>query len=116
MSFGFSLVDYPLSLARQNVYYYETFNIVVFASLVLAARSLPRVKKVKALAAGLGFLFVTHLAHRIANALLVCFNFTPIAPVDLTLLVVGQYLLPVLFLAHLVRLHTRVGRRFRQLS
>jgi hypothetical protein len=34
---------------------------------------------------------------------MVYFNFTAAIPVDFTLLVVGQYLLPVLFLIYLVR-------------
>jgi exosortase H (IPTLxxWG-CTERM-specific) len=104
MLFGFSLFNYRVPLARQTVYYYETFSIVVFTSLVLAAWSLPWKMKVKGLAAGIGLLFVTHLIHRVNNVLLAYFNFTAIVPVDLTLLVIGQYLLPVLFLIYLVRL------------
>ena len=50
----------------------------------------------------MGVLFFIHLFHRIDNALAAYFNFTAILPVDLTLLVVGQYLLPVLFLIFLV--------------
>jgi exosortase H (IPTLxxWG-CTERM-specific) len=104
MLFGFSLFNYRVPLSRQTVYYYETFSIVVFASLILAAWSLPWKMKVKGLAAGLGLLFVTHLIHRINNVLVAYFNFTAIVPVDLTLLVIGQYLLPVLLLIYLIRL------------
>ncbi|HVP79212.1 MAG TPA: exosortase H [Thermodesulfobacteriota bacterium] len=102
--FGFSLFNYRVPLVRQTVYYYETFSIVVFISLVLAAWSLPWKTKIKALAVGLGFLFFIHLIHRINNVLLAYFNFATLVPVDLTLLVVGQYLLPVLFVIYLVRL------------
>ncbi len=98
MTFGFSLFGYSAALAQHTVFYYETFSIVCFTSLVLAVRSLPRLTKIKGLAAGLGVLFFTHLFHRIDNASMAYFNFTAILPVDLTLLVVGQYLLPVLFL------------------
>jgi exosortase H (IPTLxxWG-CTERM-specific) len=108
MLFGFSLFNYRIPLAGQTVYYYETFSIVVFASLVLAAWSLPWKMKVKGLAAGLGVLFFTHLIHRINNVLLAYFNFTAIVPVDLTLSVIGQYLLPVLLLTYLVRVQ-RLG-------
>ncbi len=103
MVFGFSLFNYHISLARHTVVYYETFSIVVFTSLVLATRSTPLRLKIKALAAGLCFLFLTHLFHRINNALIVYFHFTGAVAVDLGLLVVGQYLLPVLFLTYLVR-------------
>jgi exosortase H (IPTLxxWG-CTERM-specific) len=102
MLLGFSLFDYHVPLARHTVYYYETFSIVIFASLVLAARSLPWKTRIKGLAAGLGFLFITHLIHRINNVLLAYFKINAIVPVDLTLLVIGQYLLSVLFLIYLV--------------
>jgi exosortase H (IPTLxxWG-CTERM-specific) len=104
MLFGFSLFNYQVPLGRHTVYYYETFSIVVFTSLVLAARSVPRKAIIKGLAAGLGVLFGTHFIHKINNVLLAYFNFTAIVPVDLTLLVTGQYVLPVLFLIYLVRL------------
>ncbi len=104
MVFGFSLFNYHISLERQTLVYYETFSIVVFTSLVLATRSIPRGLKLGWLAAGLVFLFFIHLFHRINNALMVYFNFNAAVAVDLTLLVVGQYLLPVLFLIYLVRL------------
>ena len=104
MVYGFSLFHFGISLPRQTVVYYETFSIVVFTSLVLATRSMPLRLKIGALAAGLGFLFVTHLFHRINNALIVYFHYTAAVAVDLTLLLIGQYLLPVLFLLYLVRL------------
>ncbi len=104
MLFGFFLFGYRVPLAHDTVVYYETFSIVVFTSLVLAARSLPRGIKIKGLAAGLGFLFFTHLFHRIDNALTAYFNFTAALTVDLTLLLIGQYLLPVLFLIYLIRI------------
>jgi exosortase H (IPTLxxWG-CTERM-specific) len=110
IAFGFSLFNYHINLVRQTAVYYETFSIVVFTSLVLATRSIPRGKKIKGLAAGLGFLFLIHLFHRINNALVVYFNFTAAAEADLTLLVVGQYLLPVLYLIYLVRCQNMENR------
>ncbi len=101
MLFGFSLFDYHLALARKTVFYYETFSIVGFTSLLLAARSIPWFSKIKGLAAGLGILLLIHLFHRIDNVLMAYFNYTAILPVDLTLLIVGQYLLPVLLLIFL---------------
>ncbi len=105
MLFGFSLFGYRVSLAHDTVVYYETFSIVAFASLVLAARSVPWRTKIMQLAAGAGFLIFTHLFHRIDNALIAYFNFTSAMAVDLTLLGIGQYLLPVLFLIYLIHRH-----------
>ena len=102
MTFGFSQFGYRVALAQHTVFYYETFSIVCFTSLVLAVRSIPWLTKIKALAAGLGVLFFIHLFHRIDNALTAYFNFTALLPVDLTLLVAGQYLLPVFFLIFVV--------------
>ena len=99
----FSLFNYHFSFTQNTVVYYETFSIVTFTSLVLAARSISWILKIKALAVGLGFLFLTHLFHRIDNALMAYFHFTSAQTIDLTLLVTGQYLLPVLFLIFLIR-------------
>jgi exosortase H (IPTLxxWG-CTERM-specific) len=104
MTFGFSLFGYRVVLAQHTVFYYETFSIVCFTSLVLGVRSIPRLTKIKGLAAGLGVLFFIHLFHRIDNALAAYFNSTAILPVDLTLLVIGQYVLPILFLIFLATL------------
>jgi exosortase/archaeosortase family protein len=102
MIFGFSLFGHSVALARHTVFYYETFSVVGFTSLVLAAQSTPWLTKIRGLAAGFGFFFFIHLFHRIDNALMAHYNFTAILPVDLTLLVVGQYLLPVLLLIFLL--------------
>ncbi len=102
MFFGFSLFDYRFALERQTVYYYETFSIVCFTSMVLSAGSLRPAMRVRAVAAGLGLLFLTHLFHRIDNALMACFRLTALLPVDLTLLVIGQYVPPMLLLISLV--------------
>ena len=101
---GFSLFNHQVPLARNTVYYYETFSTVVFTSLVLAAGSMRLTRRVKGLAAGLGLLFFIHLIHRINNVLLACFDINTLVPFDLTLLVVGQYLVPVLFLIFLLRI------------
>jgi exosortase/archaeosortase family protein len=100
---GFSIFNHQVPLARNTVYYYETFSIVVFVSLVLAAGSIPPTRKLKGLAAGLGLIFFIHLIHRINNVLLAYFQVSALVPIDLTLLVIGQYLVPVLFLIYLLR-------------
>ena len=99
-AFGFSLFGYHIKLALGHTLYYETFSIVSFASLILAARKMELLLKIKILAAGMAFLFITHLLHRSNNALMAYFNFTSAVPIDLTLLAVGQYILPVLFLVY----------------
>jgi exosortase/archaeosortase family protein len=103
MIFGFSLFGWNLFIPHYAAVYYETFSVVTFISLVLAARLMPLVVKIKALAAGLGFLFLTHLFHRIDDTLITSFDFTKVLKVDMTLLVIGQYLLPMLFLIYLIR-------------
>jgi hypothetical protein len=52
----------------------------------------------------LGVLFLIHLFHRIDNALMAVYNITAMERVDLTAMVIGQYLVPVLLLIYLVRL------------
>jgi len=102
MLFGFSLFGYRFALTRQTVYYYESFSMVCFASLIFSARSLPPATKVRGLATGLGLLFAIHLFHRIDNALAAYFKLIAFLPVDLTLLVIGQYALPMLVFISLV--------------
>jgi exosortase/archaeosortase family protein len=100
---GFSLFNHRVSLAHETLVYYETFSIVTFTSVVLAVRSTSWAMKIKGLAAGLGLLFVIHLFHRIDNALIVYFNFTAAKRVDVTLLVIGQYVFPVLLFIYMIR-------------
>ena len=76
MLFGFSLFGRRFHPLVKTSVYYETFSIVTFTSVVLATRSTPWTTKAKQLAAGLGFLFFTHLFHRIDNFLVFC-SITP---------------------------------------
>jgi exosortase H (IPTLxxWG-CTERM-specific) len=100
---GFSLFHVDAALARDTAIYYETFSIVVFTSLVLAIHHIPWITKIKGLSMGLGFLFTVHLFHRINNVFVANFHFTAVRSLDLSLLLVGQYLLPVLLMTYLVR-------------
>ncbi|HUI45111.1 MAG TPA: exosortase/archaeosortase family protein [Nitrospirota bacterium] len=104
MNLGFSLFGRSAGLARGTLVYYETFSIVIVVSLILAARSVPWRRKIPMLGAGLGLLFLIHLFHRIDNALMALYNITAIQPLDLTGLIIGQYVVPVLLLIYLVRL------------
>ena len=104
MALGFSLFGRSAGLARDTLVYYETFSIVIVVSLVLAARSIPWRRRIPLLGAGSGLLFLIHLFHRIDNALMALFHITALQPLDLTAVVIGQYLVPVLLLIFLVRL------------
>jgi exosortase H (IPTLxxWG-CTERM-specific) len=104
MVLGFSLFGRSARLARETVVYYETFSIVIVVSLVLAARTVPWPRRILMLSAGLGLLFLIHLFHRIDNALMALYNITAMQTLDLTVLVIGQYLVPVLLLLYLFRL------------
>jgi len=103
MVLGFFLFNHRVSLAHETLVYYETFSIVTFTSLVLAIRSTSWAMKIKGIAAGWGLLFVIHLFHRIDNALIAYFNFAAAGTADLTLLVVGQYVFPVLLFIYMIR-------------
>ena len=96
VTFGFSLFHYRIALARKTHFYFETFSIVCFVSVLLAMHSISRSSKIKTLSAGLALLFLMHLFHRIDNVLVAYFHYSAMFPIDLTLLIVGQYLLPVL--------------------
>jgi len=103
MLIGFSLFGYRVELAHDTSVYYETFSIVITVSLVLAARKIPGAMRIRGLAIGLGALVAFHLLHRIDNVLIAYFNATAVLPVDLTLLVVGQYMVPAILLYSLIR-------------
>ncbi len=103
MVLGFSLFDRRVGLAQETVVYYETFSIVIVVSLILAARSVSWRKRGPLLIAGLCFLFLIHLFHRIDNTLMAFFNITIMQPLDLTGVAIGQYLVPMVMLIYLVR-------------
>lgn len=101
MILGFLLFDYHINLAHDTVVYYETFSIITLISMALANLTVSWSVKIKGLVLGLSMLFLIHLFHRIDNALIAYFHFTAALTVDLTLLLIGQYLLPLLFLVFL---------------
>ena len=101
---GFILFGYRLVIPHDTAVYYETFNMVTFASLILSIGSMRWVKRATALAAGFGLFFLLHLFHRIGIVLIFAFHDTSLMTTDIFLCDVGQYLLPVLLLlAHAVR-------------
>jgi exosortase H (IPTLxxWG-CTERM-specific) len=110
MVLGFSLFGRTAGLAQETAVYYETFSIVIVVSLILAVRSVPWRRRASMLVAGLGLLFLIHLFHRIDNALMALYNITAMQRVDLTVLVIGQYLVPMLVLIWLVRMQKKKVR------
>ena len=102
--FAFSLFGYKILIPGYTVYHYETFSVVVFVSIIIAARLAYWDMRMKEFAAGLGFLVTTHFFHRVNNVLLFSFHVSLIALFDYTLLVIGQFLIPVLLMISLIRL------------
>ncbi len=103
-AFGFSLIGRSAGLEHQTLVYYETFSIVVVVALVFSASPIPWRRRIPLLSAGLGILLLIHLLHRIDNAVMANFGVTALQNVDLTALVVGQYLVPVAILISVARL------------
>ncbi len=106
MALGFSLLGYRLSISRGVSIYYETFNVVTFVSLILAARSVPWSRRIKGGVAGMGLLFLFHLLHRIDNVFIASFHLAWVIRMDYVLSAVGQYLLPLLFFLAVARAKT----------
>jgi hypothetical protein len=103
MAIGFSLFGRSAGLARTTPVYYETFSIVIVISLILAAKSITWQRRIQLLGVGVSIVFLIHLFHRINNALMVLSGITLLQKMDLTSMVIGQYLVPVLLLIYIVR-------------
>jgi hypothetical protein len=103
MLLGFSLAGWRLIIPQDVAVYYETFNIVTFASLVLATQGVRPPRRIGGLAAGLGALFLLHLGHRIDNLLITGFSFAPVVRFDYVLGAIAQYVMPVLLWLVVVR-------------
>lgn len=103
IGFGFSIFGRSAQLAHETAVYYETFSIVIVVSLVLSARSMPWRRRIPLLGAALAFLILIQILHRIDNILLALYHVTIMQKVDLAVLVIGQYLIPVLLLIFLAR-------------
>ena len=100
--FGFSLFNLKITFVPRTILYYETFSLVTFFAIVLAVRPVPVKLKIKGLAAGVPILFLMHLFHQISNVL-TTLNMAFTFPYDMTLLLIGEYLLPVLPLFYMLK-------------
>ncbi|TWJ16688.1 archaeosortase/exosortase family protein [Geobacter argillaceus] len=92
----FRLADYELIISYQHVAYYQTFNIVLFAALLIAENRVRwRLRMFWGCWGGV-VLFGGHLLFRICNVLLVAFDWQPALQLSFLVSIVGQYFLPVL--------------------
>jgi exosortase H (IPTLxxWG-CTERM-specific) len=99
----FSLIDYKLFIPPRPEIYHHTLSLLVFASLVCASRGIGMRRKAWGLAAGLFGLVLVHILFRVTHVMLTAFHMVSILGIHLTIHVVNQYLLPVIFWLAVVR-------------
>jgi exosortase H (IPTLxxWG-CTERM-specific) len=99
----FSMIDFMLFIPPRPEIYHHTLSLVVFASLVLASRGIGARRKAYGLAAGLFLLALAHILFRVTHVLLTAFHMESVLPIHLTIHVINQYLLPVLFWLAVIR-------------
>ncbi|MBJ6724293.1 exosortase H [Geomesophilobacter sediminis] len=92
----FSLAGYRIAFSYQHPAYYQTFNLVLLYSLILADRCITGLRKAGWLVVGTCFLCAGHLLFRVGNVLLSGFDWAPAFQFTQPLSIVGEYLLPVL--------------------
>lgn len=92
----FSLWNYRLDVPCRYAIYYQTFNLVTFAGLVFASRVPIETRKLRVLASGLALIVGMHIAFRICNVLINSFRSGTAAWLSFWIILVGQYLAPVL--------------------
>jgi exosortase H (IPTLxxWG-CTERM-specific) len=92
----FALFGYQLAFDCHQDLYYQTFNVIGFAALMLASRSPAPARKMKWLCAGFLILFITHVLIRVCNVLLTAFHLAAADKLTLVLSVAGEYLVPVI--------------------
>jgi exosortase H (IPTLxxWG-CTERM-specific) len=92
----FALFGYQLSISYNQELYYHTFNLIGFAALMLASRSLSPSGKVKGIVTGFLILCLTHILIRVCNVLVTGFQMASADKLSLVLSVTGDYLVPVI--------------------
>ena len=91
----FLLKGYHLHFSPDmDLIYPSTFNLIVFAGLVLATQSIGRRKKIKALVIGLTVMFVMQLIYRLFHVLFAGFQMQNALKVIVILKIINQYFLP----------------------
>jgi exosortase H (IPTLxxWG-CTERM-specific) len=99
----FSLFDVRLYIPYQHIMYYQTFNLVTFAGLILASRVRMKPRNIRLITAGIASIVVMHIMVRICNVLVTAFQNETAARLSLMVCIAGQYLLPTLFWMLMVR-------------
>ncbi|NMC72750.1 MAG: exosortase H, partial [Geobacteraceae bacterium] len=92
----FSWEGYSLVMEYRHAVYFQTFNVVLLAALLLAEQKLEARRKLVWIAAGAAILAAGHVLFRVGNVLLVAFGWRSALVVTSVLVIVGEYLLPVL--------------------
>ena len=91
----FLLKGYHLHFSPDmDLIYPSTFNLIVFAGLVLATQSIGARKKVKALVIGLTVMLVMQLIYRLFHVLFAGFQMQNALKVIVILKIINQYFLP----------------------
>ncbi|MBT1076734.1 exosortase H [Geobacter grbiciae] len=92
----FEMAGRPVELPVERPLYYQTFNSVLFASLVLATGSIPIRRKAVFLAGGLALLAVGHQLFRVCNILFSAFGIRKAYLASVAIHEISGYLLPFL--------------------
>lgn len=90
----FSFFHYRLVMPHGHSVYYQTFNMVTYAALILAARFTTMKRKAGVLAGGLALLTVLHLVFRLCNVFMTAFGVDWAFNVSTSVNFIGQLLLP----------------------
>jgi len=90
-----ALFDYRLEVTYRHELYYQTFNLIGFAALLLAARSLTARERMQGIGIGFVFLFASHLGIRICDLLLTTLHLESALLCSTILNSIGDYLVPV---------------------
>ncbi|RNC69013.1 MAG: exosortase H [Desulfuromonadales bacterium] len=112
LRFLFEQAGWPVDLSVGHSLYYQTFNSVLFASLVLATGALPFWRRAVALGGGLLILAVGHQLFRVSNILFSAFGVREAYGASVGIHVISGYLLPLLLWLILCRPNLRLLFRF----
>jgi exosortase H (IPTLxxWG-CTERM-specific) len=107
----FSLFNVRFGFNYQHEIYYQTFNLVTFAGLVLASRVRVVQHKLLVLALGLMVIVGSHILFRICNGLMITFGMQTAYNLSTSISIIGQYLLPTLLWFAIIREETSSTKR-----
>jgi exosortase H (IPTLxxWG-CTERM-specific) len=100
----FKLFGYDLHLSpNMEMIYPNTFNLIAFAGLILASRSIDRRSRLKNLGVGLGILAAVHVVLRILQVLLATSGGSVTVKLLAGLILMNTYLLPFVLWLVMVR-------------